>query len=344
MNKILVYTSNIKSKPKNLADVIAFAKENDKFRICNVGLNAHLGNVKPGDNIITGKGNSVYVIKAFDKEIEDLSGEDRDYIDNLTRNYDIKKVGITSVSTVIKYGDWCKFAKPLLNEVSNNNNNSKMNSNSIKGFSARLKEMFMPSEAKDVRIATDGNLCVATANGYVAISADNSLVSYPEELTLDLPVFIVSKPIDQLKVGDVIARDRSYAKVKSITDNKIGVISYSGTGSQVYPVKDFLLGQSMVRVVVSLAGSINGSINPMLLLAMGQDDKKDSMLPLLLMSQNGGALGTNPMLMYALMGDGEMDMKSLFLMSALTGNNNPFNNLFTQPAADAAPAVEPVKA
>jgi len=340
MNKILVYTSNIKSKPKSLTDVINFAKENDKFRICNVGLNAHLGNVKPGDNIITGKGNSIFVIKAFDKEIEDLSGEDRDYIDNLTRNYDIKKVGITSVSAVIKYGDWSKFAKPLLNEA-NNKTTKVMNNNSIKGFSARLKEMFMPSEAKDVRIATDGNICVATSNGYVAIGADNSLVSYPEELTLDLPVFIVSKPVDQVKVGDVIARDRSYAKVKSINDNKIGVISYSGTGSQVYPIKDFLLGQSMVRVVVSLAGSINGSINPMLLLAMSQDDKKDSMLPLLLMSQNGGALGANPMLMYAMMGDGEMDMKSLFMMSALTGNNNLFGNLFAQPAP-VAPVAEPV--
>lgn len=337
MNKILVYTSNIKSKPKSLTDVINFAKENNKFRICNVGLNAHLGNVKPGDNIITGKGNSIYVIKAFDKEIEDLSGEDRDYIDNLTRNYDIKKVGITSVSAVIKYGDWSKFAKPLLNEA-NDKTTKVMNNNSIKGFSTRLKEMFMPSEAKDVRIATDGNICVATSNGYVAIGADNSLVSYPEELTLDLPVFIVSKPVDQVKVGDVIARDRSYAKVKSINDSKIGVISYSGTGSQVYPIKDFLLGQSMVRVVVSLAGSINGSINPMLLLAMSQDDKKDSMLPLLLMSQNGGALGANPMLMYAMMGDGEMDMKSLFMMSALTGNNNLFGNLFAQPA----PVAEPV--
>ena len=334
MNKILVYTSNLKSKPKSLTDVINFAKENDKFRICNVGLNAHLGNVKPGDNIITGKGNSIYVIKAFDQEIENLSGEDRDYIDNLTRNYDIKKVGITSVSAVIKYGDWCKFAKPLLNEA--NNNKTTMNNNSIKGFSARLKEMFMPSEAKDVRIATDGNICVATSNGYVAIGADNTLVSYPEELTLDLPVFIVSKPIDQLKVGDVIARDRSYAKVKSIADNKIGVISYSGNGSQVYPIKDFLLGQSVVRVVVSLAGSINGSINPMVLLALSQDKKQDSLLPLLLMSQNGGALGTNPMLMYAMMGDGEMDMKSLFMMSALSGGANPFANLFGQPAAQVA--------
>ena len=340
MNKILVYTSNLTSKPKSLTDVIAFAKENDKFRICNVGLNAHLGNVKPGDNIITGKGNSIYVIKAFDQEIENLSGEDRDYIDNLTRNYDIKKVGITSVSSVIKYGDWCKFAKPLLNEAKNNS--TMKGNNSIKGFSARLKEMFMPSEATDVRIATDGNICVETANGFVAIGVNNDLVAYPEELTLKLPVFIVSKPIDQVKVGDVIARDRSYAKVKSIDKNKIGVVSYTGAGSQIYPIKDFLLGQSLVRVVVSLAGSINGSINPMILLAMSDGDK-DSMLPLMLMSQNNGALGANPMLMYAMMKDGG-DMKDLLMMSALTGNNNLFGNLFSAPApVAAAPAEAPVE-
>lgn len=44
MNKILVYTSNLKSKPKSLTDVINFAKENDKFRICNVGQKAQYDN------------------------------------------------------------------------------------------------------------------------------------------------------------------------------------------------------------------------------------------------------------------------------------------------------------
>jgi hypothetical protein len=61
----------------------------------------------------------------------------------------------------------------------------------------------------------------------------------------------------------------------------------------------------------------------MLLMALNDDDKKDSLLPLLLMNQQGGAVGMNPMLMLALAGkeDGKSSLKDLLMMSALTGNN-----------------------
>ena len=47
--------------------------------------------------------------------------------------------------------------------------------NSINGISERIKKMFMPVEATDVRITTDGNICVATTQGYVSIDKDNHL-------------------------------------------------------------------------------------------------------------------------------------------------------------------------
>jgi len=199
----------------------------------------------------------------------------------------------------------------------------------------------MPTKAEGIRVATDGNICVATSDGYVTIDNDFNLVSYPVEFTLDFPVYIMPKPIDQLKVGDVIARDRSYAKVKSIKDGSITVVGFTGAGSKVYPIKDFLLGSTTVRVVVSFAANLGGQFNPLMLMAMSGEDKKlDSLLPFFLMNQNGSALQANPMLMMAVAG-GDFDFKDLLMYSAFSGGQNPFGNMFGAPAVPTAP-VAPV--
>lgn len=342
MVKFVIYTSNLSFMPKSMNEVIGFAKEQNKFRIASVELNPYLADIKAGDNIITKKGNSIYVLKAIEESLDNLSPETQEYLDTLTREYGLKKVGITSVDTIIKFETWCKTAKPIINSK---NVKKEMTENSIKGFADRLKSMFMPVEAKDIRIATDGNICVATTQGYVSVDADNKLTSYPKELTIDLPVYIISKPKEQLTVGDVIATERSYAKVTKISDGKITAISYTGSGKTIHTIKDFLFNQTMIRVVVSLAGNIGGQINPMLLLALSNKDDKDSLLPLLMMNQNGGALGMNPMMLMMLADKGEgTSMKDMLLLSAMSGGNM-FGGMFgqvSQPAkVEEAPAVEP---
>ena len=100
----------------------------------------------------------------------------------------------------------------------------------------------------------------------------------------------------------------------------------------------------MVRVVISLAGNVGGQMNPMLLLALSDKDDKNSMLPLLMMNQNGGALGMNPMMLMLLSGKGgDFDVKDMLMMSALGGNANPFGGLFGTPAAPAAAPAEIVE-
>ena len=334
MVKFVIYTSNLPFMPKSMDEVIEFAKEQNKFRIASVELNPCLADIKAGDNIITKKGNSIYVLKAIEESLDNLSPETQEYLDTLAREYGLKKVGITSVDTIIKFETWCKTAKPIINPK---NVKKEMTKNSIKGFADRLKSMFMPVEAKDVRIATDGNICVATAQGYVSIDANNKLTSYPTELTLDLPVFIVSKPKEQLAVGDVIAAERGYAKVVKIDGDKISAIGYTGSGKTIHTIKDFLFNQTMIRVVVSLAGNVGGQINPMLLLALSDKEDKNSLLPLLMMNQNGGAVGMNPMMLMMLSG-GDFNVKDMLMMSAFSGNANPFGNLLGNQPAKAAPA------
>lgn len=336
MVKFVIYTSNLPFMPKSMDEVIEFAKEQNKFRIASVELNPCLADIKAGDNIITKKGNSIYVLKAIEESLDNLSPETQEYLDTLAREYGLKKVGITSVDTIIKFQTWCKTAKPIINPK---NVKKEMTKNSIKGFADRLKSMFMPVEAKDVRIATDGNICVATAQGYVSIDANNKLTSYPTELTLDLPVFIVSKPKEQLTVGDVIATERGYAKVVKIDGDKITAIGYTGSNKTIHTIKDFLFNQTMIRVVVSLAGNVGGQINPMLLLALSDKEDKNSLLPLMMMNQNGGAVGMNPMMLMMLSGKGgDFDVKDMLMMSAFSGNANPFGNLFGNQPAKVVPA------
>lgn len=336
MVKFVIYTSNLPFMPKSMDEVIGFAKEQNKFRIASVELNPCLADIKAGDNIITKKGNSIYVLRAIEESLDNLSPETQEYLDTLAREYGLKKVGITSVDTIVKFETWCKSAKPIINPK---NVKKEMTKNSIKGFADRLKSMFMPVEAKDVRIATDGNICVATAQGYVSIDADNKLTSYPTELTLDLPIFIVSKPKEQLAVGDVIATERGYAKVVKIDGDKITAIGYTGSNKTIHTIKDFLFNQTMIRVVVSLAGNVGGQINPMLLLALSDKEDKNSLLPLLMMNQNGGAVGMNPMMLMMLSGKGgDFDVKDILMMSAFSGNANPFGNLFGNQPAKVAPA------
>lgn len=287
MEKTILYTSNPNFVPTNLGQLINFADNNNKYYVCYVNNTSKLYNVEEGAHIVTTKGNNVYILQVTD------GIEEHDFA---------KKTNITGILSI----DY-PFGNKKVNKPTT----------SVSSISTRLKDMFMPKKAEDIRISIDGNICVATNSGYVVIDKDNNLTSYPEEMTLDLPVFIISKPKDQLQVGDVIVTNSSYAKVIAINKDKINTIRYTGSGGTIRTIKDAVLNQTMVRVVVSLAGNINGQFNPMLMMAMS--DNTDNLLPLLMMNQTGDNLNMNPLMLLALSKD-NTDMKDLLMLSALNGN------------------------
>lgn len=116
MNKFIVYTSNIGFVPRDMQQIIQFAQEKPKFYIANVELNRTLANVKSGDNIITKKGNSIYVIKTIQESRDEWSAKTQDYIDEIIR-YGLKTANITSVEQIIKFETWCKTAKVFVKSV-----------------------------------------------------------------------------------------------------------------------------------------------------------------------------------------------------------------------------------
>lgn len=318
MIKSILYTSNPNFVPTTLEQVSNFAEENGKFMTCFAKEGTELYSVEEGAHILSSKGNHIYILE---------TGGDYSYA---------KKSNIVGVVQVdYPFGE----KKPLVNTCT-----ERVTKNTIAGFSDRLKETFMPTEAKDIRVSMDGNICVATNQGYVAIDAQNHLTAYPEELTLPLPVFIMSKPKENLVVGDIIALDRSYAKVTSIKGEKINAISYTGAGKLIRTIKDFMFNQTMVRVVVSLTGNMGGQMNPMMLMALAKDGKKDnsltSLLPLMMMNQQGGAIAGNPMMFALLAGKDGLSTKDMLMMGMMSGNN-PFGNMFSTPAAEQSKEAVP---
>lgn len=321
MIKSILYTSNPNFVPTTLEQVSNFAEENGKFLTCFAKAGSELYSVEEGAHILSSKGNHIYVLE---------TGGDYSYA---------KKSNIVGIVQVdYPFGG----KKPLVNATTEG-----VTKNTISGFSERLKATFMPTEAKDVRVSMDGNICVATNQGYVAIDAQNHLTAYPEEVTLPLPVFIISKPKENLAVGDIIALDRSYAKVTSIKGEKINAISYTGAGKLIRTIKDFMFNQTMVRVVVPLTGNMGGQMNPMMLMALAKAGNEDgeekdsltSLLPLMMMNQQGGAVAGNPMMFALLAGKDGLSTKDMLMMSMM-GNNNPFSNMFGAAKAEADPEKE----
>lgn len=337
MSKFIIYTSNPKGEVKDLQSLIQFAKSANKFYMAEISLNRTLSAVAPGDHIITEKGNHIYVLRVLELPIANMSAEDQEFY-NMANSFGLRPMNITKISQIVTYTTWCKTAKQLEAVINPNKVNNKMNKNL--SFRERLMAQFMPSQVDDVKVALDGTIVVAAKDGgYNGFNANGELVNYPDEMTLDtLPAYSIAKPANQLSKGDIVTVNGKYIKVTAVKDGTISGINFNGATACVHPIKDFIFGNSNVRVIVSLAGNLGGAgMNPMMLLALKDGKDSDSLLPMMLMSQQNGQLGlnlgNNPMMAAMLLGDKGGDMKDLFLMQALSGAQTIFGN--------AAPAVDP---
>lgn len=263
-------------------------------------------------------------------------------------------IDCTDLESIQYYGlTWMFVSNPTITNISteespsNNNTTNISKTNSMKTnkifdtMMERFKAQFMPVADESLQVTMDGEVAVPTKDGdFVAIKGEE-LTSYPAEMTLDMPVYVLAKKVEDVKAGDIIKSGSSYSKVTKVNKNNQGklvsfsTLSYSGHGKTVKPITDFLMGQSTVKVVINLMtgfGDING-INPMVLMALKDGDSDNSLMTLLLMQQmNGGAqAGTNPfgninpMMLMLLGGEGDNDtFKTIMLMQMMQGNMNLF--------------------
>ena len=212
----------------------------------------------------------------------------------------------------------------------------------------KYKSQYFPTKVDDLRIATDGSICVPMGDEYVAIDAQNNLKAYPAELCMSVPVFTVKKPFSEIKAGDIVKHNSQYAKVISTEpkNNSIKTLTYKGVTSTKKEITDVILGQSFVEVVVNMFsgfGANTGGINPMFLM-MAQEGGDFSMKDMLMLQMmQGQGQSFNPM-MLMLLGEKDGDsnsMMDMMVMSQLCGGQGfNFGNLFGQQATPATPVQE----
>lgn len=237
--------------------------------------------------------------------------------------------GITLKNIIIDTINGVKPEEIITNKSNNNQNSNKMEKKSMfSNFIEKYKSQFIPEKDSTLKVSMDGNICVLIGNEYVGIDNDNNLISYPEEMCMDVPVYVLTKPYAQVQVGDIVKINHSYAKVlKKNANGSLSCLSFSGYTQNKKEIKDFMLGQAFIKVVVNIFSNmqVNGFNPMMLVMADGNMDMKDLMM--MQMMQNGNTGQMNTILMMAMMDkDGGNSMLETMMMMQMMGGqmNFPF--------------------
>ena len=218
----------------------------------------------------------------------------------------------------------------------------------------KMVSNFVPQEDTEARLSINGTIVVKTQtpNGKEWIDANANI--YPEEMLSDFPVFTIAKPVDQVKVGDIVKLTAStFATVTAIENGKVETLSFGGQHRQAKAFKDMFLGQATVRVAVNpLAGMGDGANNGLMMLAMlskEDGDKNDIVKTMMLSSCLTGAgqnpfgnMLQNPMALAMFMKGDSSSIQDMMMMQALQGGlGNMFGCACQQaPAAPKAPVAE----
>lgn len=280
--------------------------------------------------------------KEYTYYCNDLSVEVGDIIDSPGYNNRVKVVKIgSSYRTdlrVMPMGKIYKYEEPEAKEIKQeveqtNSENMKKNS-MVQGMIDKMKSQFIPQKEEGVKLSMDGALCVQVNDEYVGINKEGTLVSYPAEMCIDVPVYSIAKPTKDIKEGDIIKRKNSYAKVLSVNkDGSLRCLTYSGYVSNKKEIQDFVLNQSVERVLINMFNFDNSlGFNPMIFALMDDNeglDIKGLMMMQMMQNQNEGNAnmfgGMNPMMLMMLSKDGDSSsMTDLILMSMCMGKTNPF--------------------
>lgn len=279
--------------------------------------------------------------KEYTYYCDDLSVEVGDIIDSPGYNNRVKVVEIgTSCRSdlrVMPMGKIYKHEEPEAvkqeTEVEQTNSENMKKNSMVQGMIDKMKSQFIPQKEEGVKLSMDGALCVQVNDEYVGINKEGTLVSYPAEMCIDAPVYSIAKPTKDIKEGDIIKRKNSFAKVLSVNkDGSLRCLTYSGYVSNKKEIQDFVLNQSVERVLINMFNFDNSlGFNPMIFALMDDNegfDLKGLMMLQMMQNQNGGNTNIfgnmNPMMLMMLSKDSDSSMTDMILMSMCMGRTNPF--------------------
>ena len=191
--------------------------------------------------------------------------------------------------------------------------------------------------ASHIRMSPYG-MAMKNADGkYVSYDKNSGNIMDVEIFNFDAQKFLYKMPVavSAVAVGDIVVHMRKAMFVSAVNGNRISVIDiYNGEVKDIMPTTS-PFGFNFITKVVSLidmsganTDSPFGNMLPLLMMGEGKDFK--DILPLMLMTGGNANFAQNPLMLYALMGDGNMNdiLPFMFMMG-----NNPF-----APAPAVAPA------
>lgn len=170
---------------------------------------------------------------------------------------------------------------------------------------------FGPCTGDNIRMSMYG-LAVKNASGtWVSYDANSSSIMDVDIFNFDGAKFLYKMPvaIKDIKRGDVIIHARKPMFVTAINSMTVTAVDpVDGELKDVVLTKSpfgFNFATKVVNFIDGITSTAATEANPFgnmwMFMLMSDSGKMDDILPLMLMSQNGGNM--NPMMMYALMGD-----------------------------------------
>lgn len=204
---------------------------------------------------------------------------------------------------------------------------------------------FGPVDAH-IRMSPYG-LAIRNAEGkYVSFDKETSSMMDVEIFNFDAQNFLFKMPVpvNQIAPGDIVVHMRKPMFVCSVNANTVFAVDiYNAEAKNIMPVKS-PFGFNFVTKVVSLvdmttANAENPFGNALPFLMMGEGKSFKDIMPFIMATNP--AMMQNPMMMYALMGDGGFD-KDMLLPMMFAMNPNFMNPVAPVAPTMVAPATEHV--
>ena len=165
-------------------------------------------------------------------------------------------------------------------------------------------------------------------NSKYMVYKDNRAIDVTD-MTIDAPLFAMPVAANQIKVGDIIRFKNNYVIVKEFTDDGLKIINpIEGDIKTIIPevnVFNFNYYTKIISPFESIGATANennpfGNFLPLMMLsgdANNGNGNDNNMLKYMMFSQmSGGTIDfSNPMMMYMLMGDKELDPMTLMFMN-----------------------------
>ena len=189
-----------------------------------------------------------------------------------------------------------------------------------------IKDMFKIEKLDDVAMSMTGEIAIRNKAGqYINVSNDGTVTDVMVAMGEGSGLFM-ALPSPTVVPGDVIRVNGKYVKVIKVDDKAIKGITFEGKYTKICKIVN-AFGLSYFQKVTSLAtldGANTNGFNPMMLLALADEDSEAEIDPMTLMAFSGAfngqnTNGFNPMMLLAL--TGKMDLTTLMLMGGFNGQN-----------------------